>query len=88
VLIEFPLRRLQDTIARFEAPSLAFRDMAALKLQIELRRCALRDLEIIRFRLRSTGGPQPTAPLVQTRRKKVHQPRSRLTRSAHSPRSI
>jgi hypothetical protein len=45
------LCRLQDCINRFVVPSAALRDVRALKAQIELRRRALRDIEVIRCRL-------------------------------------
>jgi hypothetical protein len=46
------LCRLQDSVSRFVVPSAAMRDVRALKAQIELRRRALRDIEVIRCRLR------------------------------------
>jgi hypothetical protein len=52
MLIECALGRLQDSIGRFIIPSAALSDVQALKAQIELRRSALRDIEIIRTRLR------------------------------------
>ena len=45
------LCRLQDCIDRFVVPSAALRDVRTLKAQIELRRRALRDIEVIRCRL-------------------------------------
>ena len=51
-LIESSLCRLQLSVGGFVAPSAAMRDVLALKAQIELRRQALRDIEIIRSRLR------------------------------------
>lgn len=51
-MIEYPLERLQDSISRFIVPSAAFSDVQALKAQIELRRRVLRDIEVIRRRLR------------------------------------
>ncbi len=47
-----PLCRLQESVSRFVVPSAALGDIQTLKLQIELRRRALRDIEIIRSRLR------------------------------------
>lgn len=52
VLIELPLDRLQDSVSRFIVPSATFPDIQALMAQIELRRRALRDIEVIRSRLR------------------------------------
>ena len=46
------LGRLHDSVGRFVVPSAASRDVRALKAQIELRRRALRDIEVIRCRLR------------------------------------
>ncbi len=50
--IEFSLRHLKDSVGRFVAPSAAQHDVRALEVQIELRQQALRDIEIIRCRLR------------------------------------
>jgi hypothetical protein len=50
--IELPLCHLHETVSRFVVPSAALRDIRALQAQIELRRLALRDIEIIRCRLR------------------------------------
>lgn len=50
--IESPLCRLQNNVSRFVIPSAALRDIRTLKVQIELRRRALRDIEVIRCRLR------------------------------------
>jgi hypothetical protein len=52
VLIELPLERLQDSVSRFIVPSASFSDIQALMAQIELRQRALRDIEVIRCRLR------------------------------------
>ena len=46
------LWRLHDSVGRFVVPSAASRDVRTLKAQIELRRRALRDIEVIRRRLR------------------------------------
>jgi hypothetical protein len=51
-LIEYPLERLQDSVRRFVVPSIAVTDIQALRLQIELRRRALKDIEVISSRLR------------------------------------
>ena len=50
--IESPLCRLQDNISRFVIPSAVLRDIHTLKALIELRRRALRDIEVIRCRLK------------------------------------
>jgi hypothetical protein len=51
-LIGSSLGRLQDSVSRFVVPPAALRDVRALKAQVELRRRALRDIEVIRCRLR------------------------------------
>jgi hypothetical protein len=51
-LVGSPLCRLQDSVNRFVVPSAALRDIRLLEAQIELRRRALRDIEVIRCRLR------------------------------------
>jgi hypothetical protein len=51
-LIGDSLCRLQDSVSRFVGPSAALRNVRTLKVQIELRRRALRDIEVIRCRLR------------------------------------
>ena len=50
--IEVSINRLHDNVSRFIGPSTALQDIELLKAQIELRRLALRDIEIIHFRLR------------------------------------
>lgn len=50
--IEAPLRNLDAAIRCFVVPTPALSDIPTLKAQIELRRLALRDLELIRSRLR------------------------------------
>jgi hypothetical protein len=50
--VESSLCRLQDSVSRFVVPSAALRDVRTLEAQIELRRRALRDIEVIRRRLR------------------------------------
>jgi hypothetical protein len=57
-LIESALRRLQDSVSRLIAPSLALQDVRFLKTQIELRGLALRDIEAIRSGLRPFAGRQ------------------------------
>jgi len=52
VRIEAPLRRLKDRVNRLVVPSAALRDVRTLEAQVELRRQALRDIEVIRCRLR------------------------------------
>jgi hypothetical protein len=51
-LIESSLCHLRLSVGGFVVPSAAMRDVDALKAQIELRRRALREIEIIRCRLR------------------------------------
>lgn len=75
-MIEYPLERLQNSISRFIGPS-ALSDIPALESQIELRRRALRDIEVIRFRLRLWDG---RATLRTSRRGKVGS-----ARGAHLP---
>lgn len=48
--------RLEAAISRFIAPSAALTDIQALKLQIQLRGLALRDIAIISSRLRQADG--------------------------------
>ena len=50
--VESSLCRLQDSVDRFVVPSAALRDVRTLKAQIELRGRALREIEVICFRLR------------------------------------
>jgi hypothetical protein len=52
VWIESVLRRLKNSVNRLVVPSAALPDVRALEAQIELRRQALRDIEVIRCRLR------------------------------------
>jgi hypothetical protein len=71
-LIGSSLWRLQDSVSRFVVPSAALRDVRVLKAQIELRRRALRDIEVIRCRLR---------PFMRCESKRLrHRPRNRLGR--------
>jgi hypothetical protein len=53
-IVETSLRRLQGSLKGFVAPSTPLRDVDELRAQIELRRRALRDIEIIRNRLVGT----------------------------------
>jgi hypothetical protein len=63
MLIEYALGRLQNSISQLIVPSAALSDVQALKVQIELRRRALRDIEIIQVRLRlSKGGGTKSVP--------------------------
>jgi hypothetical protein len=56
-LIERSIDRLYDNVSRFIDPSsAALRDIELLKAQIELRRLALRDIEVIRYGLRPLIG--------------------------------
>ena len=50
--IESSLCRLQNSVGRFVVPSVVLQSARALKAQIELRQRALRDIEVIRSRLR------------------------------------
>ena len=63
MLIEYALGRLENSISQLILPSAASSDVQALKVQIELRRRALRDIEIIQARLRlSKGGSTKSVP--------------------------
>jgi hypothetical protein len=53
--VESSLRRLRNSVSRFVVPSAALPDIRSLKAQIELRRRALMDIEVIRFRLRPSA---------------------------------
>jgi hypothetical protein len=60
-LIERSIDRLYDNVSRFIDPSsAALRDIELLKAQIELRRLALRDIEVIRYGLRPLIGGRTT----------------------------
>jgi hypothetical protein len=50
--IEYSLYHLQDCVNGFILPSTAVRDIRILRAQIELRRLALKEIEVIRCRLR------------------------------------
>lgn len=56
MLIERPLERLQNSVSRFIDPSATLPNVQALQAQIELRRCALQNIEIICTRLRQSKG--------------------------------
>jgi hypothetical protein len=62
-LIESSLCHLRLSVGGFVVPSAAMRDVDALKAQIELRRRALRDIEVIRSRLK---------PFLRCKRKMAH----------------
>ena len=50
--IESSLSRLKDKVNRFVLPSVALRNVRVLEAQIEFRRQALREIEVIRCQLR------------------------------------
>jgi len=50
--IESSLRRLKDNVDNFVIPSVALRNVRVLEAQIEYRRQALREIEVIRCQLR------------------------------------
>jgi hypothetical protein len=50
--IESSLRRLKNNVNHFVVPSVALRNVRLLETQIELRRQALREIEVIRSQLR------------------------------------
>jgi hypothetical protein len=62
-LIESSLCRLQANVNRFVVPSAVTRDVRSLKAQIELRRRVLKDIEVIRCRLR---------PFMRCESKRLH----------------
>jgi hypothetical protein len=66
--VEASLRRLQNSFSDFVAPATPFRDVDAIKAQIELRRRALRDIELIRIRLGTFIGRKKKAPNRRLRR--------------------
>ena len=73
-LIESSLCHLRLSVGGFVVPSAAVRDVDALQAQIELRRRALRDIEIIRCRLR---------PFMRCKKKMLRRrlPRTHVSRS-------
>lgn len=85
-LVEYPLERLQSSISRFIVPSAAFPDAQAMKAQIELRRRALRDIEIISTRLRLSKGP--TTKSVPRRKKGRRAGHPYTTRVLQSRRTV
>jgi hypothetical protein len=50
--IESSLGRLRDSVNHFVVPSVALRNIRMLEAQIEFRRQALREIEVIRCQLR------------------------------------
>lgn len=52
IWIESSLRRLKDNVNNFVIPSVALRNIRVLEAQIEFRRQALREIEVIRCQLR------------------------------------
>ena len=52
VWIESSLRRLKDRVNHFVIPAIALRNVRVLEAQIEFRRQALREIEVIRCQLR------------------------------------
>jgi len=50
--IESSLSRLKDSVEHFVIPSVALRNVRELEAQIEFRRQALREIEVIRCQLR------------------------------------
>jgi hypothetical protein len=50
--IESSLRRLKDNVNHFVIPSVALRNVDLIEAQIEFRRQALREIEVIRCQLR------------------------------------
>jgi hypothetical protein len=75
-LIESSLCHLRLSVGGFVVPSAAMRDVDALKAQIELRRRALREIEIIRCRLRPCK-----KKMLRRRLHRTHISRSRLVDS-------
>jgi hypothetical protein len=55
-IMDITLSRLQTCMGRLTMPSARCRDIELLEGQIELRRLALRDIAVIRSRLRSCRG--------------------------------
>jgi hypothetical protein len=80
--IESSLSRLQLSVGGFVAPSAAVRDVHALKAQIELRRRALRDIEVIRCRLKPFLPCKRKMARRKLRQRRVS--RSRLVNSYHA----
>ena len=83
-LIGSSLCRLQDSVSRFVVPSASLRNVRALKAQIEFRRRALRDIEVIRSRLRPFMRCEGKRPQRRLRNRGVS--RSRLVGSLRAGR--
>jgi hypothetical protein len=73
--VESPLCRLQLCFSKFIDPSATLWDVAALRAQIELRRRALIEIELIRRRLR---------PFMACEKKGLAGPRPRKRRASRS----
>ena len=72
VNVDASLFRLQQTFTQLVRPSSEQLDIGSLKLQIELRRRALKDIDAILCRFRpfhhsAAGGPYPRRKLRPTR---------------------
>lgn len=63
IRLDISFFRLRDSVSRFIRPAAAPRDIRALKVQIELRRQALREIEVIRRQLR---------PYMQSENRRLH----------------
>lgn len=86
--IEYPLERLQNSISRFIGPSVVSSDLGVLKTQIELRRRALREIEIIESHLRGCkGGLTMSLPRRNRPRRPSRLHLGRLLRRRLAPRS-
>ena len=75
-LIGSSIDRLHDNLRKFISPPTARQDIELLKTQIELRRLALRDIEIIRFRLRPFIGRRCEGRQRRLRVRRLGTPRS------------
>lgn len=85
--IEYPLERLQNSISRFIGPSAVSSDPGVLKIQIELRRRALREIEIIESHLRGCeSGLAGSLPRRNRQRRPSRLHLSRLLRRRLTPR--
>jgi len=85
-IVGCPLGRIRAAVNRFIAPSAASSDIRVLKLQIQLRRLALRDIAVIGARLqradgRSSGGLPAKAGLAH----RSYSPRARRGRLIARP---
>lgn len=79
--IEVSLRRLYENASHFIVPSAALQDVPTLKAQIELRRRVLRDIEVVRCRLR----PYRKSHKRRGGRSRISHPRRRYSRSTNQP---